>query len=116
MIKLFSSRKGFNDVTILVGIMVTIFLTAYILTYINIGFDTEYAEFDTDKTKDGAIQDAENVGTLDAFNVLITVLKLSTWDVGDTLNLYWWIDLFYTILALTFIITIARNIWIGGGG
>lgn len=116
MKRLFKSRRGVNDVSILAGILGIILATAIIIPLINAEFNQSFTEFNVDGSVADAKQDAENVSTLNAFTVLLTVFKLMFWDFGDTLNLPFFLDAFYTLLALLFIIIVARNIWIGGGG
>ena len=115
MKRLFTSKRAVNDVSILAGILALFLISATIIPFINEEFQTGYSEFNVDGTVDEVKQEGKNVSTLSAFEILLTVFKLAFWDFGNTLNLIWFVDIFYTLMALIFIIVIARNVWIGGG-
>ena len=112
--KVLRNKKGFNDIFIVVVIMSIILGTATIIPFLN-DVGTQAAELNTVGITDNIQQSAESVNTLNAFTILFNVFKLSFFDIGDTLGLPIWLDLFFTILAVILIITIARNIWVGGG-
>lgn len=114
--KLFNNKKAINDISI-IAIIISIFLiTAITVPYLNEEFDQDLVQYDTDGLEQDLKDDAESVSTLNAFSVLITVIKLAVWDFGNTLNLPIWLDIVFTLLAIIFILVVARNIWIGGGG
>lgn len=113
--RMISNRKGFNDMFIIFVILGILIGTATIIPYLNAAQITQTAELDTDGVVSDIQQGSENVNAISAFTILLSVLKLSLFDFGDTLGLPWWLDLFYTLLATLLIITVARNIWIGGG-
>jgi len=114
--RLFRNKKGFNDIYVLVVIGSILFFSAIAIPLIGQSFGTSTASFDTENLADSVQQDAENVSSFNAFDVLFTFLKLAFFDFGDSLSLPFWLDAVYTMLAIVFIVTIARNIWIGGGG
>lgn len=116
MKKLFRNKKGFNDVFIIAGILALIFFTSAMIEFLNDEFDTGGQQLNIDGTLAQINQDAENESKISAFNILFTALKLSFWDKGNSLGLPWWIDLAYTLALIILVFTIARNIWIGGGG
>lgn len=116
-IKLFpKGKKAINDISILAVIGFIFFITALIIPFINSAFGTTGDTFDTDTFSSGVQEDAENVSTISAFRVLLTILKLAFFDFGNTLNMPFWLDGLYSFLAIIFIAVVARNIWIGGGG
>tara|TARA_R100001530_G_C4314305_1_gene153915 strand:- start:594 stop:968 length:375 start_codon:yes stop_codon:yes gene_type:complete len=113
--KIFRSKKGINDISIM-AIIISIFLiTGMAIQFVNDEFSTEFSSLDTDSITQQARDDAESVSSLSAFTVLKNILKLALFDFGDTLSLPFWLDMVYTILAVIFILVVARNIWIGGG-
>lgn len=114
--RLFRNKKGINDISILTGIIIVFFLSALMIPFINAEFGTTSSEFDTESVRGEVQQDADSVGSINAFTVLLTVLKLGGWDFGDSLSLPFWLDALYSVLAIVFTLTIARNIWVGGGG
>ena len=69
---------------------------------------------------DGIIDEAKgqtgSVNSISALGIITTVIKLGTFDFGNTLGLPFWLDAIYTVLGVLFIVVIARNIWVGGGG
>lgn len=114
--KILKDKKGVNDVSIM-GIILAIFLlSALIIPFINSAYDTGHTEYNVDKLTNDAREDTETVNSFNAFTVVINVFKLAFWDIGDTLNLPFWLDGFYTLLTIIAIFILARNIWIGGGG
>ncbi len=112
---LINSKKGINDISIIAVILSIFLLTAIIIPFVNAEFDTNIDTFDTDNFERNVKNDAESVSTLSAFTVLLTIIKLAFFDFGNTLQLPFWLDAIYTILAILFITVIARNIWVGGG-
>lgn len=113
------NKKGFNDITI-AGVIIFIFFgTAIMIPFVNEAFDQNLSTFNTEnfiEGSDGVRANTENVGRFNAFKVLLTVIKLALHDVGNTLGLPFWLDAIYTGLFIIFVLVIARNIWIGGGG
>lgn len=110
------SKKGFNDISILMGIIFVFLFTAVIIPDVNSAFNQNADEFDSDAYHEGIQEQTRGTSDLNARIVLLNLMKLSLWDVGNTLNLPFWIDIFFTVMAITFVTVIARNIWIGGGG
>lgn len=115
MLKLFKDKKGINDISIIAVIFAIFLISALIIPYINSEFDTSYNEYDADGIVQDAKDDVESVNAISAFTVLVTVMKLGIYDFGNSLGLPLWMDALYTILAIIFILVIARNIWVGGG-
>ncbi|MAH48575.1 hypothetical protein CMI37_22310 [Candidatus Pacearchaeota archaeon] len=113
--KLFQSKKGINDISIISVILAIFLITSVVIPFVNFEFGTEFSNLDEDAILQTARDDAESVSTISAFTVLKNVILLALFDVGDTLGLPIWLDIIYTLLAILFIIVIARNIWIGGG-
>ena len=121
--KLFKSKKAINDISIIAVILAVFLLTAIIIPFINVEFGTNAASLDPDKIKQDLRDDAEKIPkssailgvSIGAFDVMKNIVKLAIHDFGDTLGLPFWLDLIYTLLAIIFILVIARNIWIGGG-
>lgn len=120
---MFRSKRGINDISIIAVILSIFLLTAVIVPFINVEFGTNVASLDPDKIKQDLRNDAEKIPkssailgvSIGAFDVMKNIVKLAIHDFGDTLGLPFWLDLVYTLLAIIFILVIARNIWIGGG-
>jgi len=113
--KISKSKKGTNDISILGIILSIFFLTALIIPFINDEFGTGYAEYNADGELVELRDNAGSTSSVNPFNIFVTMLKLSVWDFGNSLGLPVWIDIVYTILAILFMLIIARNIWVGGG-
>ena len=114
--RLGKSKKGVNDISIIAVIFFIFFLTAIIIPFINAEFGTTSSTVDTDNLAENVQSGASSISALSAFGVLKTVLLLAFFDFGNSLGLPFWLDAIYTVLAIIFILVIARNIWIGGGG
>lgn len=114
--KFFNNKKGFNDITIVAVIVFILLGTAVIIPFINSAFNQNIDNFDRDNFEGNVKSDAENVSSFNAFQVLLTLLKLAFFDFGNSLGLPFWLDAIYTGLAIILILAVARNIWIGGGG
>ena len=109
-------KKGFNDIFILAGITSILLLSAFLIPLVNSSFGTGGSTFNTQNLKNELQDDAESVNRISAFGILTTFLKLIFWDVSGSLGLPSWLQLFYTLIFIVGVITVARNIWIGGGG
>lgn len=116
MLRIFKSKKAVNDISILTGIILIFFLAGVTIPHINEAFGTGFDKFDVDNIKDTVKEDAKDISTINAATVIFTVFKLAIWDFGNTLQLPFWLDAIFSVFTVIFIITLARNIWIGGGG
>lgn len=116
------SKKGFNDISIITIIIFIFFTTAIIIPFVNAEFDANFSTLNTDTVSSNVQADAKKTVVetspfdTSAFDVIKNILNLAFFDTGESLGLPFWLDLVYTVLAIILILTIARNIWIGGGG
>lgn len=108
-------KKGLNDISIITIILFIFLATSIIIPFVNAEFETTADTFDNDEFTQGINDDAENVSTFSAFTILITATKLALHDFGDTLGLPFWLDAIFSALGIVLLITIGRNIWVGGG-
>lgn len=113
---LFKDKKGINDISIIAIFTFIFFTTALIIPFVNSEFATGASNLDTDSITGEIKEGANSITAISAFGILTTVLKLAFFDFGNTLGLPFWLDGIYTVIAVLFILVIARNIWIGGGG
>ncbi len=114
--KIYSGTKGqINDISIIAIILTIFFTTAISIGFVNAEFGTEFSSLNETVITQQARNDAESVSAISAFTILKNVLLLALFDVGNSLNLPFWLDALYTILAVIFILVISRNIWVGGG-
>ena len=118
--KIFRNKKAINDISIIAILIFILFGTALLITYVNDEFGTEADTFDTENLASDIREQAEDVeggfADLTAVKVFVNVFKLAFFDFGNTLELPFWLDAVFTILAILLILVIARNIWVGGGG
>ncbi len=114
--RMFKDKKGINDISIIAIFTFIFFATALIIPFINSEFGTSSSNLDTDSITGEIKEGAGSVTAISAFGILTTVLKLAFFDFGNTLGLPFWLDAIYTVIAILFILVIARNIWVGGGG
>lgn len=109
-------KKGINDISIIMIITMIFFATSIIIPFVNAEFSTNTDTFDEDNFQGLVEEEARDVSTVSAFDIIIVFFKLALFDWDNTLNLPFWLQGIYTVLALILILVIARNIWIGGGG
>ena len=117
---MFNNKKAINDISIIAILLFILVGTAIIIEYINSEFETSSDTFDTDEFQSGVKGQAEEVkggiADITAVRVFVNIFKLAFFDFGNTLELPFWLDAVYTVLAIILILVIARNIWVGGGG
>lgn len=119
--KLFKDKKAINDISIISVILAIFLITSITIPFVNAEFDTNFSGLDEDNVIQDVRNDAGQIPETSAFNVsafdvMKNIILLALFDFGDVLGLPFWLDIIYTLLAIVFILTIARNIWIGGGG
>lgn len=100
-----------NDITIIAGIVTVFALLGFILPFLNADFDQNYNDYSLDSIENN-IGDSER-STVGIFDVILSVFTIFFWTFGA---LPIWLDLILTIFRIILAITIARNVWIGGGG
>ena len=120
---------GLNDISIIAGIIAVFIIIGAFLPVINAAFGVppeESACFDI-STVESELQNAtRNIGVKDIqptitrptgsfsiFDVVASIIKMFFWTCGA---LPTWLDLVFLIFRITLILTIARNLWVGGGG
>ena len=113
---LFRSKKGFNDMVIIASIIAVFLLSSILLPFVADAFGTEVSEYDIDNYKSEIEIETKDTASISGFTVLLNVMKLAFYDPGNTLALPFWLDMVYTLLAVVMILTISRNLWVGGGG
>lgn len=115
MMKIFKNKKGINDISIISLILFIFVLTAIMIPFVNAEFGTNADIQETETTIQNIKDGGDSITTISAFGVLASVGKLAVFDFGNTLGLPFWMDITYTVLAVIFILVVARNVWIGGG-
>jgi len=101
-----------SDITIIGGIIALFIVLGVALPYIS----AEYGATDNVHTTDikGAVEgNARNdTSTISIFKIFTSVLSMFFWTFG-ALPIY--LDLFFLIIRIILFMTIARNVWVGGG-
>ncbi len=113
--KLFLSKKAVNDISIISVLVIILLGTSIIIPFVDASFDLTTANFDEQKFEQDLKNDADSINAISAFTVLGTLIKITTFDFGNSLGLPFWLDAIYTVMAIILITVISRNIWIGGG-
>lgn len=103
-----------NDIGILLTIGGFFILLGFFLPYINAEFGGTDGTADVDKLQADLTEDTgESWSILSAPGVFGSMILMFFWTFGA---LPAWLDTIFLILRVTFFTTLARNIWIGGGG
>ena len=118
--KMFNNKKAINDISIIAILIFILFGTAIIIPFINSATGTSADTFNTDKYSTDIIGKGEDIKPkltdISVLGVFVNVLRLAFYDINNILELPFWLDIIYTIIAILLILTIARNVWFGGGG
>ena len=102
-----------NDIVIIAGLMCVFILTGALLPYVYDSFDEPNTiNADVDGLYNDVSSESENVSSVNAVQILLSVISMFFWSFGA---LPFWVELIYIIMRIIFWITIARNIWVGGG-
>ena len=101
--KLISDKKGVNDISILAILLGILLGSSIMIPFVNAAVGTGITTFDADNYAEGTRDESGSVNAITALSVMVTFLKISLFD-------------FYTMIFLLVILTIVRNIWVGGGG
>jgi len=100
-----------NDM-IIIGTLLLLFVgMGFIVANINDAFGTDY-DGSIGGTGDLSDTDEDDFTTISAWKIFTSVLSMFFWTFGA---LPVWLDLFFWVFRAIFYLTIARNIWIGGG-
>ncbi len=110
MKKLIKSKKGFTDILIGATILGIFFFTAILITPISEGLNANVDTFDTDNLDQNIKNNAESISVFSVGTLLISMLKLGLWDVGNTLGLNFIVDAFYTFLGIILFFIVVRTV------
>jgi ABC-type glucose/galactose transport system permease subunit len=102
-----------NDISILSGIVLVFILLGGLLPYVNAEFETTGTQANVDGLSANVGQEVSGASAVSAFDVLFSIFTMFFWTFGA---LPFWLDLFFIVIRIIFAVTLARNIWIGGGG
>ena len=98
-----------SDIMIIGGIVLLFVALGVALPFIQEAFGVEQ----TANSAEGLINPADASSTVSAFSVIGSVASMFFWTFGA---LPTWLDLIFVVLRIMLVVTVARNVWIGGGG
>ena len=99
--------------TIIGGIIIFFILLGGFLPYVNEGLNARAVSFNTDDIENTISADIQSTTSINAFNIILSIFSMFFWTFG---SLPFWLDLLiFTPLRIILIVTLARNIWVGGG-
>jgi hypothetical protein len=103
-----------NDISIITGIIAVFVILGTILPYINAEYGVPDSFPDVD-TVEGAVGDSTgSLGSVvSGWTIFGSVISMFFWTFGA---LPFWLDMIFVVFRITLALTIARNVWIGGGG
>lgn len=106
MKQMFKSKKGSTDILI-AGVIITIFfLTAVFISDVTQSFGGDTSEIAQDELAQDIKDKADESSLLSAGSIFLTVIKLALLDWNGTLELPFWIEALYSILAIILILAI----------
>ena len=99
-----------NDMFIIGGFLFLFIGIGFLIPFINQEFDTSYSESDAISLDESS---EDQLTSVSGWKILASVGGMFFYTFGI---LPTWIDMIFIVLRLVFWTTVARNIWIGGGG
>lgn len=103
-----------NDMTIVFGILAFFIGLGVIIPYVNAEYGSAYTEYDVNGLTTGITEESGSVGNvLTGWKVLWSVATMFFWSLA---GISLWLNLALLPVRIIFWLTIARNIWVGGGG
>ncbi len=119
-----------NDISIIASIIAIFLIVGTFLPFVNESFGippSETACFQIEALEDELANSTQSVpkksifdivgtrrtGSVGIFDVMGSIVKMFFWTCG---SLPFWLDLFFLLIRIVLYLTIARNLWIGGGG
>jgi hypothetical protein len=105
---------GLNDISIISGIVILFVFLGVLLPVMEADLNiTDSYSTNVDNYTAGLQQQVKSQNSLNIWQVLGSVASMFFWTFG---LLPFWLDMIFIILRIVLVVTIARNIWIGGGG
>lgn len=102
-----------NDISVLTWIIGFFLLLGFVLPFAHDVQDTPGKNIDTDRGEIESDLSGQDESTTSVWQVLWSVINMYFWTFG---NLPVWLDLIMWIPRFVLYLTVARNIWVGGGG
>jgi hypothetical protein len=102
-----------NDISIITGIVTIFIFLGVLLPYVNAEFGVSSDNMNIDNIEKTVGEDIKDSSFITIFSVLFSVLKMFFWTFGA---LPFWLDMIFIVFRVILGLTIARNVWVGGGG
>jgi hypothetical protein len=111
--KKLNRKAGLNDITIMGTLIAIFFFIGVLLPYVTNDLESDRdINADVDDFISDVDEKGEGASSLNAFQILLSIGKMFIWTFGD---LPFWLDMIFVFFRIIFWVTLARNIWIGGG-
>ena len=101
-----------NDISIITGIITIFIFLGITVPYINAEYGTQANEVNVEGFESELAESADS-SMITLPSILISIISMFFWTFGA---LPFWLDGIFLIFRIILGITIARNVWIGGGG
>lgn len=111
-LSLWHSKKGFNDMYIMGGIIAMFILLGAFLPFVHEAFNSEQVIINDGQNIVDDVGQDPIITSINAITIIGSIAKIFFWTFGD---LPFFIDIFLWIPRIILYLTLARNIWIGGG-
>lgn len=100
-----------NDITIIGTILGIFVMLSLFLPFIQ----ADFGEIQTSNSVDSLIDadDSDDLTDVSAWELIKSFFKVFFWSFG---TFPFWLEGILGVMKLVLIITVARNIWVGGGG
>lgn len=110
--KPFHSKKAFNDMHLMFSIMGLFILVGFFLPYVDDAFSTNQVNSNNVGGLQSNVGQDQTITSINSITIIGSIFKMFFWTFG---SLPFWLDIFFVPLRIIFAVTLARNIWIGGG-
>lgn len=113
-LKIFKSKRAINDISIIAGIIMAFVLLGVLMPFVTSEFNATAENVDVDKLEKDIGDKVDNYNriSLNAFDIFKSVFFMFFWTFGA---LPFWLDAIFLVFRIILVVTISRNIWIGGG-
>lgn len=112
LVLLLKNKKGFNDMHIIFSIASMLVILGIFLPFVDTAFEVDSTTINDPEGLVENVGQDKTITSLSAITIIGSVVKMFFWTFGD---LPFFLDIFLLVPRLILVLTLARNIWIGGG-
>lgn len=109
--KILKNKKAFNDVVLMIPIIMFLFLAGLIIPFINASFSQAGTTVNTEKAKNDLLSQVSNSNSLTIFTILSALLTTTFWTFGVPFI----VNIFLEVFRIIFYILLYRQVRSGGG-